>query len=352
MINAHGFGSKGDLSAAFDARCWAFNNLQQYDRGLADCNASIALNPRYSYAYNNLGTSLFGLGQTSKAIEAFTKAIELKPNFIWSHLNRARAYLMLGRTELARRDFEFALTIDPTNQDAKQAISTLDYPSSMPPTSSDNKARQPQTTSYGTGFFVTSKGHVLTNFHVIKGCANITVSSESIGVAPNIARLVASDATNDLAVLTTNFTPSVVPKFNFSIRVGDNVFVYGFPLPGLLASSGNFTTGNVTATAGIGDNTSFFQISAPVQPGNSGGPLLDEFGNIAGVIVSKLDVIRVANVTDDVAQNVNFAIKASVATNFLESHGLATIGAADKQHLDPANIAELARQFTAKITCQ
>jgi tetratricopeptide (TPR) repeat protein len=133
VIDADGFGSKTLLSHALDGRCWALNDLQQYDRGLVDCNASIALDPRYSYAYNNRGTSLLGLNDVRNAIAAFTKAIELKPNFIWPYLNRAKAYLTLGSTELARRDLESALAIDPANQDARQAIAALNQPPSTSP---------------------------------------------------------------------------------------------------------------------------------------------------------------------------------------------------------------------------
>jgi serine protease Do len=85
----------------------------------------------------------------------------------------------------------------------------------------------------------------------------------------------------------------------------------------LLATSGNFTLGNVTAVAGLGDDTRILQISAPVQPGNSGGPLLDYSGNVVGVIEGKLNAITVFTLTNDLAQNVNFAIKANVVTNFL-----------------------------------
>ena len=66
---------------------------------------------------------------------------------------------------------------------------------------------------------------------------------------------------------------------------------FGYPLSQVLATSGNFTTGIVTALAGIGDDSRFYQISAPVQPGNSGGPLLDENGNLIGVVSSKLDFL-------------------------------------------------------------
>lgn len=144
-------------------------------------------------------------------------------------------------------------------------------------------------------FFVTLKGNVLTNFHVVKDSKTFALSSDFVGIADG--HLIASDLTNDLAVLATQLSPIAVPAFNSKVRVGDGIFVYGFPLSGLLATSGNFTTGNITATAGLNDNTSMFQISAPVQPGNSGGPLVDPFGNVIGVIVAKLNAMNVARVT-------------------------------------------------------
>ncbi len=84
------------------------------------------------------------------------------------------------------------------------------------------------------------------------------------------------------------------------------------------------TVGNVSAVAGLGDDTRYLQISAPIQPGNSGGPVLDENGNVVGVVVSKLNVLKVASAINDVPQNVNFAIKASVLNNFFGSDGYLT----------------------------
>jgi len=88
-----------------------------------------------------------------------------------------------------------------------------------------------------------------------------------------------------------------------------------------------------------------------VQPGNSGGPLIDECGNVIGVVASKLNVLLVARLTDDVPQNINFAIKATVAANFLDSVGVDTVQEVSKRHLDPANIAQLAKQFTVRVSC-
>ncbi len=100
----------------------------------------------------------------------------------------------------------------------------------------------------------------------------------------------------------------------------------GFPLPGLLASEANVTTGTVSALAGIGNDTRFLQMTAPVQPGNSGGPLLDLEGRVVGVVVSKLDALKVASATGDIPQNVNFAIKAGVVRSFLDASGVAPGG--------------------------
>ena len=94
------------------------------------------------------------------------------------------------------------------------------------------------------------------------------------------------------------------------------------------------------------------QISAPVQPGNSGGPLLDQFGNIVGVVVAKLDALKYAEVTKDVPQNVNFAIKSSIAVDFLKAHGLVVAAVADAEPLAPAEIAVRAIAATVQIVCK
>ena len=94
------------------------------------------------------------------------------------------------------------------------------------------------------------------------------------------------------------------------------------PCSGYLSSTGNFTLGNVTSLTGMNDDTRYLQISTPVQPGNSGGPLLDASGNFVGVVTEKLNALVMMVVTKNVPQNVNFAIKSSVAATFLESNSV------------------------------
>jgi serine protease Do len=205
---------------------------------------------------------------------------------------------------------------------------------------------EPGKTSTGTGFYVSERGHLLTNNHVVETCSEISVRQP--GHTALRARLVARDAANDLAVLTTDFPQKVVPPLSIRARLGESVYVYGYPQSSVLASTGNFTIGSVTATAGSGDDTRKIQISAPVQQGNSGGPALDQFGNVIGVVQSK----QVAFASGDVPQNVNFAIKSTIVLNFLEANGVeAPINVRTVDPMDGAAIAEKARDFTVQIAC-
>src|SRR4029077_18418126 len=111
---------------------------------------------------------------------------------------------------------------------------------------------------------------------------------------------------------------------------GEEIIVIGFPLKGLLSSAPTITTGIVSSLAGLRDDRTRFQISAPVQPGNSGGPVLDKSGNVVGMVVSKLNVLRIARMTGDIPQNVNFAIPVSILTSVLDANSVKyQVGAPD-----------------------
>jgi hypothetical protein len=202
----------------------------------------------------------------------------------------------------------------------------------------------------GTAFFIDSLGHAMTNAHVVQGCKTIQMALGGGNVAE--AKVAASDPQNDLALL------SVIPAMPFYARIGavaprqgDTVVAYGFPLAGALSTQGNLSTGIVSALAGLRDDSRLFQISAPIQAGNSGGPLLDHSGNIVGVVSSKINALQVAAVTGDVPQNVNFAIKASVVSNFLETNGVKFEHGVGGKTMELADISEKAKAFTFMITC-
>jgi hypothetical protein len=204
----------------------------------------------------------------------------------------------------------------------------------------------------GSGVVVGGHSEVLTNAHVVNACAQISVRSSAGDLAT--AQLVGRDEKNDLAVVRSATPLSSVAVFREGspVRAGDPVVVLGYPLSGLLATTANLTVGNVSALAGLGDDSRYLQISAPVQPGNSGGPLLDASGHLVGIVTAKLDAALVARFTGDIPQNVNFALKAEVVRTFLDSKGITYQTARSDQQLSPADVGEIARPFTVQIECR
>ena len=204
--------------------------------------------------------------------------------------------------------------------------------------------------SSGTGFFISTQGQIVTNAHVVEACRNIAVSKNS--EAPIPARLVAADQQNDLAILSAQTLPAKILNIRIApVRLGEPVVAFGFPLSTILSRNGNFTLGNVTALAGLNDDSRNLQVSVPVQPGNSGGPLLDYNGDVAGVVSAKLDTIKVASRIGDVVQNVNFAIKANAMVSFLDANRISysTNVGSPMQIVDLAEQARLASVF---IRCE
>jgi len=204
----------------------------------------------------------------------------------------------------------------------------------------------------GTGFVV-ANGRLLTNAHVVNGCNRVTARNAAGQVVTAQAGPV--DTRRDLAILVVpaNFGPPLSFRDSPPLRRGDTVVTYGFPLSGLLSSGPTLTTGDISALAGLRDNPLHFQISAPVQPGNSGGPLLDAHGNVVGVVTSKLNAARVAQMTGgDIPQNINFAVKGSEALAFLTEHGVPPWRAASTgTEKRAAEVGEVANPSTAFLSC-
>ncbi|MDB5405773.1 MAG: hypothetical protein JWL84_685 [Rhodospirillales bacterium] len=203
----------------------------------------------------------------------------------------------------------------------------------------------------GSGIVVSAAGDILTNDHVIAECSAIRL--KGAGYDGESARLLARDPADDLALLRAASKPAAFAVFRDGrgIRSGDQVVAVGFPLPGLLASEANVTVGGVSALAGLRDDIRYLQITAPVQPGSSGGALLDLAGNLVGVVSSKLNGLKVAQSSGDIPQNINFAVKSDVARLFLDGKGVDYATAPSSAMLSPADIGERAKLFTLRIDC-
>jgi hypothetical protein len=173
--------------------------------------------------------------------------------------------------------------------------------------------------SSGTGFAIANGSLIITNFHVIRGCTTVTIPNIGSGV------IKATDPNVDVAVIEPERPVSASLHFRSRyspLKLGEEIIVIGFPLKGLLSSTPTVTTGIVSSLAGIRDDVTRLQITAPIQPGNSGGPVLDRAGNVVGIAVSKLNALKLAPLIGDIAQNVNFAIPSSTVTPILDTYSI------------------------------
>lgn len=206
----------------------------------------------------------------------------------------------------------------------------------------------------GSGFFVNQEGDVVTNRHVVTRCLGVSVRRDGRDLPAEIAW---ADAATDIAVLRTR-TPAArharIHDGATPLPLGVDVLTLGFPLPGVLASSPNLTSGSVSGLRGLNDDADRLQMSAPIQPGNSGGPLLDRAGRVVGVVQSTLDARRVASATGGLPQNVNFAIATPALRRGLDEAKV-TYTAAPSDEVParaPPDVADEASQYTVQVNCR
>jgi S1-C subfamily serine protease len=204
----------------------------------------------------------------------------------------------------------------------------------------------------GTGFVVSQNGHLVTNNHVIDGCVG-DIHGNLSGEAQVTLRVVSTDETNDLALLQSppGSWKGIASIRDKSIRSGDTVVAIGYPFHGLLTSDFTVTTGIISSLSGLLNDTRFLQISAAVQPGNSGGPLLDSKGQVVGMVAAKINALRFAKATGDFPENINFAIKPGAIRDFLDNSVVPYQTSDAKAEVGTADIARNARDFTLLISC-
>jgi S1-C subfamily serine protease len=178
------------------------------------------------------------------------------------------------------------------------------------------KPGAPQLTGSGTGFFITSAGHIATNYHVIKDCQSVVYKNETLDIE-------AVDPINDLAILRSSSRhDSIATISSGQPKLASEVMVYGYPLASILGTDITVTKGEVTSLSGIKGDYSRFTLSAPIQPGNSGGPIVNEDNEVVGIIVSTLDNIKLSQEAGIQSQNVNFGIRASLLKNMMEANSI------------------------------
>jgi S1-C subfamily serine protease len=220
--------------------------------------------------------------------------------------NGARFWFVFGYNDAeARREIE------------KMAAAVASHPSL--PAYRPKEHRESKGYATGTGFFVTADGVLVTNYHVIEGASQITVLHPASGTEfPG--RVLKVDPVNDVAVIKIDAPSTPLPlASNCTAMKGDEVFTLGYPMVALQGQEQKATFGRVNALSGIGDDIRLVQIDVPVQPGNSGGPLINRRGEAIGVVTATLSQLVALRESGALPQNVNFAVKIDYILPLLRS---------------------------------
>ena len=370
------------VAGYYDNRQAAYRSLGMYNEALADANTAIQVAPNHSFVYRSraltyeamkqfvsaitdfdtaasMNSQDIGLivdrarikskaGRVREAINELSHVLEIDRNNSPAYKERGMAYLADGNLFAAKQDLTIASLNMPSDPDIPRALSAIasqlqaaPIPSPPQPSPSQSKMKA----SSGSAFRI-ANGKFVTNHHVINGCNWLTVDGKLGG------RLLASDQTRDLALVSVANDSGPIASIRTSrIQLNESITAAGFPLEGAFSGIA-ITNGTISRLSGLGGDTGEVQISAPVQPGNSGGPLLDTAGNVIGVVSSKLNALKMAGVSGDIPQNVNFAINGSSLRAFLDAKNVNYKEISNERELTGVQIAARASAFTVLIECQ
>ncbi len=182
---------------------------------------------------------------------------------------------------------------------------------------SSNEPTDTRPKAFATGFFITEDGFLITNQHVIEGVNKVRLITSAGLISAAVVKV---DSANDLALLKADGKFSTLSvTTSRAVKLGSSVATVGFPNIGLQGFAPKLAKGEIASLTGAADDARCFQISVPLQPGNSGGALVDERGNVVGVISSKLNASEALRTNGMLPENVNYAVKSSFLLSFLES---------------------------------
>ncbi len=355
-----------------------YEHTNQFIKAIDAYQQVVRINPKFGRATNKFSTpnSLFDPGtmvsawtslgdaykktnQIDKAFYAFQQALLINPDEPSAWYSLGETYALNGNQNKLLGVYNRLKTIDPdaANMFSKEVLNNAISADKYSPLDSidlNEKPREPVKSSKqqtGTAFTVSSEGHALTNHHVINGCTEVKVAGRE-----GLVKVITSDSVNDLALLQLPGHIDSYAKLNpdtRKLRQGEDIIVFGYPLNFALSSGGNLTLGILSALSGLGNNTNQIQITAPIQPGSSGSPVMDKKANVVGVVSMKLDDSKMTNLTGQIAQNVNFAVNGQTVKAFLDANKVPykTGGGFFSSEKNNADIADEARKWTVLVEC-
>jgi thiol-disulfide isomerase/thioredoxin len=184
---------------------------------------------------------------------------------------------------------------------------------------SSHSSKNLELNGFGSGFAITSDGYIVTASHVTEGCDAVRVIFKD-GKSYD-AKVVKEEEALDLAILKIEASsPNFLSVASRTASLGDDIYTIGYPSPLILGSNQKFTKGSISALTGLKNNSFRYQISVPIQPGNSGGPIVSErTGEVIGIVVSSL---RGKEVVGFNPQSVNYALKSAFIRPILDELGI------------------------------
>ena len=249
------------------------------------------------------------------------------------------------KTELKKKMFK---NLDRAIQEKASRENEISYAKYLAKKKKESEPKGPEidddeiiAASSGSGFFVSRQGHIITNHHVIDGCNNV----KSIYSGQNLeSKILSIDKMNDLAIIKTN----IIPKKVYAVSKEDaqlleNVIVAGYPLGNKISSAIKASSGIITALAGYGDNFAEFQTDAALNPGNSGGPIINNKGNVVGVAVAVFG--KEAGI-----ESFNFGVKSSILRIFANANDLKFLPPNNRE-LKKKDLSNLITEATVYIEC-
>ena len=334
---------RGDSSAQ-NSLAWMFFNGE----GIAQDSAAavrwwkLAGTQGNAPAQDSLGWAYFnGVGTPADAVIGYA----------WTNLAAGQG---IERARINRDAFEKRMTAQQVGQ-AQKLSSTwkvqIDRLAHGLGSGARSAVARLQKVSEGTAFLINDDGYAVTANHVVASCRELRLRGRS-----GRASVLQADPKNDLALVKVpgvTTASAILASHPARLRQGDTVIVFGFPLNSVLSAGGNLTPGIISALTGLGNDPNQLQITAPIQPGSSGSPVMDDEGVVVGVVSMSLSNARMIEATGASGQNVNFAVSGVRLNAFLDSHGVdyRRGGGLFRRTRAIADIADDAREWTLVLEC-
>ena len=290
---------------------------------LEDAQEQVRQNPNDASAHYHLGISYSETDQHQDAITHLKKAVQIEPDLAKAHHSLGFVYKKNGQYQKAIISYKEAIRIKPENVDVILAhINELEkIIVKISPSQPIHEPPEKQFFPVGTGFIFSKENYIITNYHVVKNSGSILakfINGETVK-----AKVVAKDIRGDIAILKlTDVPPFSVAQIKLGdssqARIGEKVFTIGYPASNLMGERPKYSEGVINAMTGLKDDPAFFQVSLPIQPGNSGGPLFNERGEVIGITTASLSKLAI-DAIGAIPQNVNYAIKSSFIKNLLST---------------------------------